>query len=293
MSFEVDVPAGLRATMAGRAPSDGASGDDWLRALPRLLAAAAERWTLSDPQPPRYGECGLVVPCTSPSGPVALKLTWPHPEARFEHLALRAWNGLGAVRLLAADIADHALLLEQLDPDRSLDDIDLLEACETVGSLLRQLDRPSLPQIGPLPLAPWQALMARGGAHLPRRFVTRATALLRDLPVGDRLVHSDLHFANVLAGQRSSWLAIDPKPVTANPAFGVAPVLWNRWSEATAAYNLRSHLRLRVALVAEAAGLDEDEALAWSFVRCVINAAECEPGDQALSRWITIAKAMT
>lgn len=293
MSFEVDVPAGLRATMTGRAPSDGASGDDWLRALPRLLAAAAGRWTLSDPKAPRYGECALVVPCTSPSGPVALKLTWPHPEARFEHLALRAWNGRGAVRLLAADTSDHALLLEQLDPDRSLDDIDLLEACETVGLLLRQLDRPALPQIGTLPLAAWQDLLDRGGEHVPRRFVTRATTLLRDLPVGDRLVHSDLHFANVLAGQRASWLAIDPKPVTADPAFGVAPVLWNRWQEATAAYSLRSHLRLRVGLVAEAAGVDEDEAMTWSFVRCVINAAECEPGDPALSRWITIAKAMT
>ena len=293
MSFEVDVPDGLRATLAGRPPAGGPSGDDWLRALPRLLAAAADRWGLSDPQPPRYGECALVVPCTSSSGPVALKLTWPHPEARFEHLALRAWNGDGAVRLLAADTTDHALLLEQLDADRSLEQSDLLEACEIVGSLLRQLDRPALPQIGSPPVDAWRAVLEHGGEHVPRRFVTRAAALLRYLPTGDRLVHSDLHFANVLAGQRASWLAIDPKPVTASPAFGVAPALWNRWSEATAAYNLRSHLRLRAGLVAEAASIDEEEAMAWSFVRCILNACETPPGDAALSRWITIAKAMT
>ncbi|KYH42877.1 hypothetical protein AZH51_16385 [Branchiibius sp. NY16-3462-2] len=279
--------------MAGRPPGDGISGDDWLRALPRLLAAAAERWSLSEPQAPAYGECALVVPCASPSGPVALKVTWPHPEARFEHLALRAWNGVGAVRLVAADTADHALLLEQLDPHRSLTDVNLLEACETVGSLLRQLDRPALPQVGPLPLDEWHTLLERSGDHVPRRFITRAAALLRDLAVGERLVHSDLHFANVLAGQRASWLAIDPKPVTANPAFGIAPVLWNRWSEASAAHNLRAHLRLRVGLVAEAAGVDEEEAMAWSFVRCVLNACEAEPDAPVLSRWITIAKAMT
>lgn len=293
MSFEVDIPAGLRATMTDRPPADGISGDDWLRAVPRLLTAAADRWSLSAPQTPRYGECALVVPCTSSSGPAALKLTWPHSEARFEHLALRAWNGDGAVRLLAADTADHALLLEQLNGARSLTDVDLLEACEIVGSLLRQLDRPGLPQVGPLPLDEWHTLLERRGDHVPRRFITRATALLRDLPAGERLVHSDLHFANVLAGQRASWLAIDPKPVTASPAFGVAPVLWNRWPEASAAHNLRSHLRLRVGLVAEAAEVDEDVAIAWSFVRCVLNACETTPEDPLLSRWITIAKAMT
>ena len=38
----------------------------------------------------------------------ALKLTWPHAEARHEHLALRLWDGHGAVRLLAADPAAGA-----------------------------------------------------------------------------------------------------------------------------------------------------------------------------------------
>lgn len=293
MSFDVTVPDGLRAAMAGRPPADGASGDDWLRSLPRLLAAAADRWSLSDPQAPRYGECALVVPCTCPSGPVALKVTWPHPEARFEHLALRTWNGDGAVRLMAADTADHALLLEQLDANQSLEGVDLLEACEIVGSLLRQLDRPALPQVGPPRVAQWRGLLDGGSDHVPRRFITRANALLRDLPIGERLVHSDLHFANVLAGERAPWLAIDPKPITGSPAFAVAPVLWNRWPEATASYNLRSHLRLRVGLVADAARIDEDEAMAWSFVRCVLNACETAPDEPLLSRWITIAKAMT
>jgi len=34
---------------------------------------------------------------------------------------------------------------------------------------------------------------------------------------GDRLLHWDLHYANVLAGQRQPWLAIDPKPLAATP----------------------------------------------------------------------------
>lgn len=279
MSFEVDLPV-------------GPGSPEWRATLPRLLDVAARRWSLSDPEPSRYGECAVVVPCTSPSGPVALKLTWPHPEAQHEHLALRAWGGRGAVRLLAADIGDHTLLLERLDPDRSLMDVDLLEACEVIGVLLRRLDRPALPQVGPLPVDDWRAALTSAGHHVPRRFTQQAAALLGHLAVDERLVHSDLHFANVLAGEREPWLAIDPKPVTASPVYGVAPVLWNRWPEATAAHNLRTHLRLRLGIVAEAAGIDEDEALAWSFVRCVLNAVECAPDDPALSRWITVAKAM-
>ena len=97
--------------------------------------------------------------------------------------------------------------------------------------------------------------------------------------------------------EREPWLAIDPKPLSGEWAFAVAPALWNRWDEARAAYNVRTHLRLRLGIVSEAAGIDEDRALAWSFVRMVTNAIwetqERTPDKDALSRWITIAKAMT
>jgi streptomycin 6-kinase len=34
---------------------------------------------------------------------------------------------------------------------------------------------------------------------------------------GDRLVHADLHYGNVLAGDREPWLAIDPRAVAGDP----------------------------------------------------------------------------
>ena len=81
--------------------------------------------------------------------------------------------------------------------------------------------------------------LASPPAGLPRRFVEQALSLapdlVRDEGVDARLVHTDLHYANVLAGQRQPWLAIDPKPLAAEPAYAVAPALWNRWDEAVAA----------------------------------------------------------
>ena len=120
--------------------------------------------------------------------------------------------------------------------------------------------------------------------------------LTADAPA-PRLLHGDLHPGNILAARREPWLAIDPKPLSGEWAFAVAPVLWNRWDEATRAHNLRAHLRLRLGLVCEAAGIDEDRAMAWSFVRLVTNAlweaAEPQPGRTELSRWIAAAKTMT
>ena len=34
---------------------------------------------------------------------------------------------------------------------------------------------------------------------------------------GDRLLHWDLHFENVLSAEREPWLAIDPKPLLGHP----------------------------------------------------------------------------
>lgn len=46
---------------------------------------------------------------------------------------------------------------------------------------------------------------------------------------GDRLLHWDIHDENVLAGDRSPWLAIDPKPLAGDPGFELWPALNSRF----------------------------------------------------------------
>ena len=122
----IRIPDGFVSRVAGREPdvrngTDGIDGDSWLAALPQLAARHLEQWELTVDGDPWYGENGLVLPVTRRTGqPAALKLTWPHDEARTEHLALRAWGGRGAVSLLGAAPADFRLLLERLDGDREL-----------------------------------------------------------------------------------------------------------------------------------------------------------------------------
>ncbi|NYJ74171.1 aminoglycoside phosphotransferase family protein [Allobranchiibius huperziae] len=300
----VTIPPAFFAKVDGRpAEGGGPDGTTWLASLPRLVEESADLWQLElddDPSATRHGECALVVPCRRDGEPAVLKVTWPHPEAKYEHLALRTWDGTGAVRLLAADPGRWAMVLERLHGDTSLETVPILDACEVIGGLFRRLDAPPMARVTNLPdeCGRWRELCRAGSPQVPRRMTQQAASLLGDLAEGSRadLVHQDLHFANVLAGDREPWLAIDPKPINARWEFAVAPVIWNRWDEALRATSVRAHLRARLGVLCESAGLDEDLARHWSFVRLVLNALgewlSGAPDQSALSCYLTAAKAM-
>jgi streptomycin 6-kinase len=78
------------------------------------------------------------------------------------------------------------------------------------------------------------------------------------------LVHQDLHGENVLAAQRERWLAIDPKPLSAEREFSVAPIV--RSTEL--GEGKREALRRLDRLTAEL-GLDRERALGWTIVQTV------------------------
>ncbi len=145
---------------------------------------------------------------------------------------------------------------------------------------------PALPQLRTVTsyVERWIADLGRLPVNgpVPRRMVEQATSLSRDL-VADpassaRVVHGDLHYANVLASDRAAWLAIDPKPMNGDPHYEVAPMLWNRTEEL--AGDLRGGLRRRFHALVDAGGLDEDRARDWVVVREVLNAHwAAEDGD--------------
>lgn len=304
------VPSSFVDLVAGRAPEGGSSqgdggidGDTWLRRLPRLVEDQLARWELRRDGPSRHGVCALVVPVRrSDGGQAVLKVTWPHAGSRHEHLALRAWGGQGAVRLLAAAPADHALLLERLDPDVDLTGEPIDEACTRIGQLLRRLDRPALPRLDTLS-AQSEALQVRlrePCPAVPRRFVEQARSLAADLGadpgIDDRLVHTDLHYENVLRGgtdRPQEWVAIDPKPLAADPAYAVWPTLHNRFDEAVAG-DVAWEVHCRLGWVCGAAGIDEDRARSWAIVRTVDQAVEIARADPRadLTAQVTLLKAL-
>ncbi len=273
MNLPFEIPSAFQA-YAGRGESMAA----YLDRLPGLVHDVVEEWELDHDGPPTHGSCALAVPVRTRGGtPAMLKVGWPHEEAQHEPLALQHWHGRGAVRLLRADPHRSALLLERLHRE-DLTDLWDLEACEVVAALYGRLHVPAPPQLRTLPsyVGPWTARLAAlpRSAPVPRRLVEQAAVLGRDL-TGDpasqgTMIHGDLHYENVLAADREPWLAIDPKPLSGDPHYEVAPMLWNRWPEL--AGDVREGVRRRFTTLVDVAGLDEDRARDWVVVRMMHNA---------------------
>lgn len=300
----VRLPDGVRA-MAARGPDWAAYVDR----LPGTLRDLLAEWELAPEGPPLHGYASVVVPVSGAGEPAVLKVAFPDLETEHEALALRHWDGRGAVRLLRADPRRRAVLLERLRPT-DLGSLGDLESCAVVAGLYADLHVPAPPQLRSVTsyVARWREQIASlpRDAPVPHRLVDQWLGLVRDLEADPastgRIVHGDLHGENVLAADRAPWLAIDPHAMSGDPHFEPAPMLWNRWDEV--AGDVRGGVRRRFHTIVDAAGLDEERARDWVVVRMVLNACwsieDAQEADRALTAderdWITrciaIAKAV-
>lgn len=293
------IPAGWLGWIARLPAEGGPSGAEWVLRAQRLLGEAFERWDLVADGPLRTGWTAVVAPVLRDGEPLVLKLVRRSRDTDGEPVALRRWAGDGAVRLVAALPSDGMLLLERLDPEVDLTTLDVDTACEVIGGLLRRLHVPAPATVDPL--STWaSAWLDEAAARdaLPRRLVSRARGLHRELtsdPRGDAtLVHGDLHYANVLAGHREPWLAIDPQPRAGHPGWDLHAVLRNRRDELGTGGALRWSVRRRTEVLCEAAGIDEELARRWTVVRCAIECVWALDDDNAeeVSFNIALAKAL-
>ena len=241
----------------------------WIDRLPELAEEFLARWSLRRDGEPRHGFTALVLPVRRADGtPAVLKLMCPNKEGEHEALALSIWDGAGAVRLLAHE--GWVMLLERLDDTRCLRDEPLDEAVAVLAGFIRRLDVPAPPGVRTLRAlaARWaRELPGQARGRVPARFVEAAVRYCAELGprAGNRLVNEDLHYENVLAGEREPWLVIDPKPIAGDPEFALVPLLWNRFD---------GRVEERLATVCRLAGLDAGLARRWALVRAVDSWAE-------------------
>lgn len=269
----IAVPAGLMDTIGTLA---GEPGRRWIASLPGLVEVLCADWGLTVDGAPMHGFVALVVPVLRGGDErCVLKVSWMDSETEHEGLALSIWDGRGVVRLLAEDPVRGALLLERLDHTRSLRGAPASEAVEVASRLLRRLAVPAPPQVRScreFALRQADELPAENaalGGPVPARLLDAALAGARELgeSAGALLLSEDLHYGNVLRGEREPWLMIDPKPISGDLEFGVLPLLWNRFSELDGERGLRE----RLAALVDAAELDPERTRAWTLLRAVDN----------------------
>ncbi len=255
----------LRGSDAGRA---------WLDAVPRLVRECAKAWDLRLGDPFPNAHVSLAIPATLPDGSDAvLKVQFPDRESELEATALARWDGDGAIRLLAHDAERHALLLERCLPGTPLSQLGQDAALDILVGLLPRLWKPAGAPLRPLAEeATWWAdglagQWERAGRPFDRTLLDAAVDALRTLPVsqGEQvLLHQDLHADNVLRAGREPWLVIDPKPLTGEREFGVAPIVRS--------FELghgRRHVERRLDRLTGDLGLDRERARLWALAQTV------------------------
>jgi streptomycin 6-kinase len=250
-------------------------GAEWLEGLPSLIDECAERWDLELGSPMPGGYCSFV----APAGDAVLKIGWPHEESEHEALALRVWDGDGAVRLLADDPERNALLLERCEPGTPLLDLGDDEAGDVVAALLPRLWKPPPAELRQLEdvAARWvdelPRLWERHGRPFERPLLDAAVGALRELgPTQGPLVlaSEDLHAGNVLRSAREPWLVIDPKPIAAEREFTAVAMIRDRKEDVAAGPHPLERVRRRLTRLSSDLDVDRERLRGWTVAHTLV-----------------------
>ncbi|NUS23629.1 MAG: hydroxyurea phosphotransferase [Streptomyces sp.] len=267
----IDIPDGLAAAQE---KFNGAAGRAFIAGLPEQAEHFLAAWGLRRDGRAMHGVSALVLPVLRSDGSGAvLKLQLLDEESEGEPVALRVWDGDGAVRLLDHDAATGTMLLERLDPRRMLSyEPDSRRAVLVIARLLAHLTTAPAPEgmrgLGDIARAmlertPWALERIADGEA--RGLVAHCAAAVREVvdEPGDRLLHWDLHYDNVLGADRADWLAIDPKPLAGDPDFELLPAIDNRFDPGEVCW--------RFDALTDVLGLDRARARAWTLGRVLQN----------------------
>lgn len=263
----------------------GPAGDAWLAALPALVADLAHRWRLTVGPPFALSYNYVCAARQHDGGEVVLKVGFPNPELTREIAALRYYAGDGACRILAADAARGALLLERLRPGETLAAVasaDDVAATRIGAAVMRRLWRPvPAPPDGDafLPLTRWFRAFGRhraafgGPGPFPADLLAHAEPLAAELAAtapATVVLHGDFHHENVLSAERTPWLAIDPKGMLGDPGYEAGPFLLNPHPDRPDK-DART-LSRRLDVLADELGYERRRLRDWGVVHAVMSA---------------------
>jgi streptomycin 6-kinase len=213
-----------------------------------------------------------------------MKLGMPHMEAEHEIDGLRFWAGDPTVRLLEADDALGAMLIERCEPGTRLRELPEPEQDAVLARLAPRLWK-APPE--PHPFRPLSTMIAQWiGETFEQRsswadqgLVMGGIETFRELSTTGApplLLATDLHAGNALRARREPWLVIDPKPFVGDPAFDATQHLLN--CEA----RLQTDPLGTIARVAGLMGLDAARVRRWLFARLAAEPRENWAGDRRL-----------
>lgn len=278
----IDVPASLRKARI-------AVGEvAWLDSLPELVSAMASQWSLSIGRScDGFGMNALVVEATTADGTAAvLKLAPPSDADKLalEATVLRLADGHGCVRLLDADIARRAILLERLGPSMYDLGIPRQQRHELLLDAVRHMWRPVDPSVrlqSGAERARWtierlEQVWEQSHRACSDRVLADAIACAqRRVAAHDDaravLCHGDLHELNALQTYDDTFRLIDPEGVMAEPEYDLGVLMRNAPGE--------DDLHERADWLAAATGCDRTAIWEWGTAERVLSGLWCRVVD--------------
>ena len=246
-----------------------------------------QAWNLSDPQPLAQTPTSHLYTVQHEGMTVVLKLLTDYGwEEQRGAAALRIWDGRGAIRLYRSD--EKAQLLEYADGDDLVPMVERgedEEATRIIAGVIRQLHSApqDKPKDGLYPLDRWfRALFDKaavdreaGDETVYMRGAAVAARLLAD-PREMRVLHGDIHHANIRHSARRGWLAFDPKGVVGERTYDCANTLCNPFL-GMRGYDPLVHNAARLlrnaGILSEELGIDLARILAYTFAYSCLSAA--------------------
>lgn len=260
------------------AKARAAQADDWLAALPSLVASLSAEWGLEAGRAYDDATEAYVAAATLADGTAAvLKLVVPRPgnHAENEITVLRLAGGDGCVRLLRADESRGALLLERLGPSMADAGVAFPQRLEILTDLARRVWRPAagagLPtgaDRGRWLIRHIRQRWAELGRPCGERTVAHAVACAeRRIEAHDDaravLVHGDVHQWNALRAG-GGWRLVDPDGLLAEPEYDLGVLMREDPVELMA-----DDPWARARLLAARTGLDATAVWEWGVVERV------------------------
>ena len=275
----------LQPLTRARVASLGEMGRAWHAALPAVLAALADRWSLTLGRPVPGGSSSYVVRVqTAQGGDAVLKVAVPDPSFPAQAATLRRAAGRGYARLLAHDLEQDALLLEALGPSLQQSSLAPADQLRLLADTLAQAWQSPAEHPGPPPdkagsLADLVSrLWAEQGAPADESVLTTALEYARRRgtvePSELVVVHGDPHPANLLqvpaprAGAASGWCFVDPDGFVADRAYDLGVALRD-WSAHLDGPDPRRRLEGWCTLLADRSGVDATRIWEWGFLERV------------------------
>ena len=274
----------------------------WLDHLPTMIQSIADLWQLEHIVSMDNLSYNYV--CKAHSNhyqqAVVIKICLTAELFDQEYMALRYFKGQGSVACLNAHREYNALMLESIEPGKSLKSLWPAhdeQAVMIMAQVITELHTKVIVGVHhKKTVADWMRIIADMHDMLFfKDHSIRAQQWAHELLVTQLdcyFLHGDLHHENILQGPQNIWKSIDPHGVVGELAYEVGAFIRNPFPEIIQHEENKVIIEKRVRLFSAQLSLDVQRVLKWSYVQSILAACWALQDNQqdACKQWIQVAE---